>query len=217
MGGFGSGKGSRRRAWRSKKLKTESLPGLIIPELMKMHKENPNSTFTFNNVSLTVIDAVIALKMIDGEELQTPSIKIATFPCNYGGFRYFGYCPVCQKRVRTLYLHKTLFACRHCFKMGYWSQNYTLSYRLLIKRRKVGAKINNDEWTKPEGMRKKTFKRLRRQYRDLDEMTEIADMFSCKNKHDVRKILDKYSMAIFAAEVLGLDYNWNRKALQANL
>ena len=86
-----------------------------------------------------------------------------------------------------------------------------------LKERKVGAKINNDRWTKPEGMRKKTFKRLRSEFFDLEEMTDIADMFSCRNKRDVRKIFEKWGMAIIVGEILGLDYNWNRKAFQADL
>jgi hypothetical protein len=217
LGGYGSGKGSRYRAWRSKKQKTDSLPGLTIPELMKMHKAKPGSAFTFSDVQLTVGEAAVTIEKMDGSEFHTPLIKIAAVPCNYGGVRYFGHCPICQKRVRTLYLRTTLFACRHCFKLGYWSQYHSLHYRLILQRRRAGVKINNDEWTKPQGMRKKTFKRLRSEFFDLEEMAQIAEMFSCRSKRHVKRIFKKCGMAVIAGEILGLDYNWNRKAFQADL
>ena len=94
MGGFGSGKGIRRRARRSAKLKTESLPGLTIPELMKMHKASPGGTFTFSDVRLTVGELALTIEKVDGSEFHTPLMKIAAVPCNYGGVRYFGHCPI---------------------------------------------------------------------------------------------------------------------------
>lgn len=207
MGGLGSGgKGLRHKAWRSRKLKTTNLPELTIPELIKLHKANPNSTFTFNDIRLTVAEtgSVVHLERIKGEKLHTATIKISTVPCNYGGFRYYALCPICQKRVRTLYLHQNLLACRHCFRMGYMSQNATLSQRLRTKRRAIGKKINNDEWTKPKWMRKKTFAKLRSEYLDLGEKEQIADFFSLRKNSSVNRIFDEFGCAIIAAEMWGL-------------
>lgn len=203
MGGLGSGKGLRRKAWRSNKLKTSSLPGLKIQELIKLHNANPNSTLTFNDIKLMVADdgSAVHVKGADANKLSASAIKISTVPCNYGGFRHFGHCPTCQKRVKTLYLHREVFACRHCLQMGYQSQNATCSYRLLTKQRAVGQKINNDEWTKPKWMRSKTFARLRNEYFDLNEKEQIAGFFSLRNNRAVDKIFDEYGSAIIAAEV----------------
>lgn len=206
MGGIGSGRGSRQNAWRSKKLKTESLPGVDVTELIKAYKTTSNNTFHFKDIELVVGDSVIKVKRVEGEPLQASSINIASMPCHYGGFRYFVHCPYCKKRVRTLYLHSTIFACRHCFKMGYWSQNYTLSYRLLLKSRKAKSKINNDEWTKPKWMRQKTFKRLRSDYFDLDEKEQIASFYSLRNNQQVDKLFAKYGCAIAAADAWGMQH-----------
>lgn len=203
MGGWGSGKGSRQKAWRSKKLKTSRLPGLNVPKLIKEHKATPNSVFTFQDIKLAVSDTAIYLEGTDSQKILNDTIKVAKVPCNYGGFRYFALCPICQKRVRTLYLCNTLFACRHCLRMGYSSQNETLSYRLLQKRDALAKKINNDERTKPKWMRKKTFDRLRRKYLDLDEKEQIADILSLRTIRAVDKIFDEYGCAMTAMEILG--------------
>jgi hypothetical protein len=197
MGGFGSGRGSRMRACRSKKLKIDSLPALSIPELMNLHKENPNKSFSFDNIMLTVEADSVALKR---EDLQTFSIRIEAIPCTFGGFRYLGCCPFCRRRVRKLYLHKTFFACRHCFKMGYRTQNYTLSFRMILKRKKVGAQINNNEWEKPKWMRQRTFQKLRSEYLDLDEKEQIANFFSFRNNRQVNQVFDDCPLAVIAIE-----------------
>lgn len=45
-------------------------------------------------------------------------------PCNYGGFRYWFYCPNCHSRRRVLYLppRAKYFACRKCYNLCYESQ-----------------------------------------------------------------------------------------------
>ena len=55
----------------------------------------------------------------DSEELNY-EIKLATTPCNYGGFRYWFLCPKCNRRVVKLYLNKYYY-CRHCHNLTYRS------------------------------------------------------------------------------------------------
>lgn len=206
MGGMGSGRGSRMKAWRSKKLKTTSLPGLCIPELIKLHKSNPNNTFTFHNIRLTVADKLVFLESLGSEKMFANTINVAAMPCNYGGFRYFGLCQACHKQAATLYFHRDIFACRRCFKMAYCTQNYTLSYRLLLKRRKAKEKINNNEWVKPKWMWKTTFARLRSEYFALDEKEQIADFFSLRSNREVDRIFNRYGSVLVAAEAWGMHY-----------
>lgn len=207
MGGYGSGKGLRIGAWRSKKLKVTSLPGLKAPELVRLHKSDLSNSFRFKDIKISFsdIESPIYLEHMKGEKLLTAEIKLAAVPRNYGGFMYLWHCPICQKRVRTLYLNKTYFACRHCFGMCYHSQNQTLSHRFIDKLKNSGKKINNNEWVRPKWMRKKTFSRLRREYLDLDEKWQIADFFSLRNNRSANEILSKYGSAMTAAEVLGAE------------
>jgi hypothetical protein len=198
MGGLGSGKGSRSK--RSKKLKTCHLLGLDIPQAVKMQQKNPTGTLVLDDIDLKVNESHILLERAKGDKLITDTIKLALIPCNYGGFQYLCHCPACQKRVRTLYLYQTVFACRHCFKLSYSIQNYTLARRLRLKLKKVEKRINNDRWTKPKWMRQKTFKRLRSEQFELDEKEQIADFFSLRNNREVDRLYKKYPMAIFAAE-----------------
>ncbi len=206
MGGLGSGKGSRRKAWRSKKLKTDSLPGLVIPELIKKYKANPIDTFLFNNIRLRVFEEDIFIESLEGEKMAIDTIKVVSMPCNYGGARYFGCCPACKRQVRTLYLWKTLFACRHCFKLGYATQNCTLSFRLYLQMETAKEKLIDGEWKKPKWMRKNTFARLREQYFALDEKSEIANFFSLRNNRLVDKIYARYGSALAAAECWEMHY-----------
>jgi hypothetical protein len=87
--------------------------------------------------------------------------------------------------------------------MVYSSQNTTFSYRLYRKLKSAKNKLNNDEWTKPKWMRKKTFEKLRANVSELDEKQQIADFFSLRNHRSVNRIYDEYGCAITAAEMLG--------------
>lgn len=199
MGGINSGRGTRYKAWRSKKPSIKSLPALKISEFIKKQRAAPDSRFVFGDIQLELKEPDILLTSKNGE-LVTPSIRISTIPCHYGGFRYFALCPICSKRVSTLYQYKTCFACRICFRMHYPSQNQPLYYTMLLKAEKAHKQLDNDPWTKPKGMRKKTFDRLRLLYFDLDEKAEIANFFRCKTIREVEGIFKKYGSAITAAE-----------------
>lgn len=55
-------------------------------------------------------------------------------------------------------------------------------------------------------MRWKTFKRLRREYLDLDEKEQIAEFFSLRNSKQVDKVFEEYGCAVIAAEVFAMKY-----------
>lgn len=204
MGGLGSGKGTRRKAWRSKKRYIASLPEIPVSKLIHMHRSDPNNRCVFGKLKCKIHPSLIHLEHAEKLPLDVSEIEINAFPCYYGGYRYYGLCPACNRCVRSLYvLDGTIPVCRVCLGMVYSSQNATFSYRLYRKLQSSKNKLNNDEWMKPKWMRKKTFEQLRAKVSELDEKREIANFFSLRNHRSVNKIFDKYGSAIGAAEMLG--------------
>lgn len=92
------------------------------------------------------------------------SIPIDKQPCNYGGFRYFFKCPLCQQRMRILYFaQKSLFLCRKCLNLGYDTQQLRPSRRYTHTEKKIEALLKDKGgsiYTKPPHMHGKTYKRL---------------------------------------------------------
>ena len=205
MGGLGSGKGTRRTAWRSKKRDISSLPEIPVSKLMHTHRGCPNNQFIWGKLKCKVYPSWILLEHDEKLPLDVSKIEISAFPCHYGGYRYYGLCPACNRCIKSLYvLDGTIPICRFCLGMVYSSQNATFSYRLYRQLKSVKNKLNNDEWTKPKWMRKKTFEQLRAKVSELDEKREIVNFFSLRNHRSVDKIFDKYGSVIAAAEILGV-------------
>ena len=76
--------------------------------------------------------------------------------------------------MAILYLGGAIFACRHCYQLGYQSQReapYLMAtYRAQAIRFKLGGSANLHEpfpW-KPEGMRWSTYERLRRKAEEAE-------------------------------------------------
>ncbi len=97
-----------------------------------------------------------------------PSYKIffEKQPCNYGGYRYFFRCPLCQGRMRKLYFASGAFLCRKCLNLSYYSQQLRPMVRLRMTARRIeegvekrGGDLKLDE--KPPRMHEKTFQRLK--------------------------------------------------------
>ncbi len=90
----------------------------------------------------------------------------ATTP-NYGGKRWWFRCPAarCGKRVAVLYLGN-IFACRHCWRMGYSTQNKGYYDNQSDRAFKLAAKLGHDGnaidgfyGEKPKGMHWRTYRR----------------------------------------------------------
>jgi hypothetical protein len=204
MGGLGSGKGTRRKAWRSKKRDITSLPEIPVSKLIHAYRGDLNNQFILGKLKCKIHPSSIHLEHDEKLSLDVSEIEISAFPCNYGGYRYYGLCPACNRCVRSLYvLDGTIPVCRVCLGIVYSSQNATFSYRLYRQLKSAKNKLSNDEWTKPKWMREKTFEQLRAKIFELDEKREIANFFSLRNHRSVNKILDKHGSAIGAAEILG--------------
>ena len=101
-------------------------------------------------------------------------VTIAWTPCRFGGARPWFVCSVasngvyCGRRVTKLYGAGRLFACRHCYRLAYASQQESAHQRGLGKsqkiRRRLGGSPNMLEEfpDKPKGMHWRTYERWRR-------------------------------------------------------
>lgn len=98
--------------------------------------------------------------------------------CNYGGQRAWWLCPAvgCGRRVAVLY-GGTVFACRHCQRLAYKSQNETPGDRAY---RRANALRDRLGWvpgvihgagSKPKGMHWQTFWRMLAIYNDHERQT----------------------------------------------
>jgi len=191
MGGMNSGRGRRPNRTGSKS-EIGQLYSLNIPRTLKKFKEAPGIyCIVDGKINLFITEHCITLKRTDENLLLTEKIEVFSMSCNYGGFRYFGVCPCCKKKVSALYLNTAYFACRTCLNLCYRSQNRTLSDRLYEKENKIEKKLNNDLFTRPKWMREKTFERLRQDFYLTEERQQLAGFFSMRTIKGVDWVLEE--------------------------
>ncbi len=207
MSGMGRGRSLYGRARRGVKLPITCLPGLNIPKLVKTIKKSPGSySMLAGKVTISLSESCIKFEHADQSLLPIEKIDLSALPCNYGGFRYFGHCPSCQKRVSTLYLLGNSLECRKCLSLCYWSQNMTLRDRLYRKEKKLKDRIGKEQSIKPKWMREKSFQRLLNELFDTEERGDVADFFRSKSIWEVDCILKKHGDALSAAEAWGRNF-----------
>lgn len=113
-------------------------------------------------------------------------VSITWTPCHLGGERPWFMCPCCSRRVARLYSHR-MFACRHCLRLNYSSQQASkrdrASDRSFDLRRALGCHegflIRPAELIrKPKGMHWRTFGRKIEQLKRVDAraLEDIAAM-----------------------------------------
>jgi hypothetical protein len=100
------------------------------------------------------------------------SVAIAWMPCRFGGERPWFICSAyangahCGREVAKLYGAGRLFACRHCYRLAYASQQELAHERGLRKAQKIrmrlGGSANMLEGfpQKPKGMHWRTYERF---------------------------------------------------------
>jgi hypothetical protein len=100
-------------------------------------------------------------------------VPIRLTACHLGGQRSWFVCSVhsngryCGRRAAILYGAGELFACRRCYGLSYASQQQTALHRGLEQARKIriglggSADLLERFPTKPKGMHRRTFQRLR--------------------------------------------------------
>jgi hypothetical protein len=99
-------------------------------------------------------------------------VAIAWTPCRFGGERPWFICSVytngtyCGRQVTKLYDAGRLFACRHCYRLAYASQQESAHHRGLWKAQKIrmqlggSASMLDNFPKKPKGMHWRTYERL---------------------------------------------------------
>lgn len=99
--------------------------------------------------------------------------------CKLGGQRPWFLCPArgCGRRVAILYLGGSIFACRHCYQLGYQSQCETWDDRAARRADRIRDKLgwepgilNGNGW-KPKGMHWNTFEKLTAQH---DALVQVS-------------------------------------------
>ena len=113
----------------------------------------------------------LILSRWDGRRDETPPIRLAWTPCNYGGSRVWFHCPIrnCGRRVAILYCDGTTLSCRHCRELSYPSQQESDKYRALYRAQEIRAKLGGSPCIvdpfpeKPKGMHSRTYQRLQQE------------------------------------------------------
>jgi hypothetical protein len=108
-------------------------------------------------------------------------VQVAWSPCRFGGERPWFVCSVssnsayCGRRVTKLYGAGHLFACRHCYRLTYASQQESAHHEGLLKAQKIRMRLGGSASMldpfpdKPKGMHWRTYDRLRCRYQAADE------------------------------------------------
>lgn len=113
------------------------------------------------------------------------AVAIGWTPCHLGGERPWLHCPRCDRRVAKLY-GGTLFACRHCMRLNYRSQQASKRDRALDRvwtlRRRLGCDFGPFDYPadyiqRPKGMHRKTFARSIEHLQQIEQRA-IADFKS---------------------------------------
>ena len=211
MGGFGSGRGQHG------KNTTSDMRALDIRRLQRDGLLTPGRTFGWNWLrngeevasiqTRTEVDRVILnyRSRSNGGEWQAMEypVTLEWTPCNLGGRRAWFLCPArgCGRRVAILF-GGSIFACRHCHKLAYQCQRETDDDRAMRRadtiRRRLGwgAGIANPEGGKPKGMHRRTFERLRNEYRTFANASwaGIAERLGLieKRLEAMNRIADRY-------------------------
>lgn len=100
-------------------------------------------------------------------------INLLKTPCRFGGYQYWFECPVCRRRVCTVYLSDT-WCCRHCGHLAYPSENEDELERLRNKALMLKEKLGGEYWIKPKGMHQKTYDRLREAFLEAEAKANDA-------------------------------------------
>jgi hypothetical protein len=115
-------------------------------------------------------------------------VAIEWTACRFGGERPWFVCSVvsngvyCGRQVTKLYGAGHLFACRHCYRLAYTSQQESAHHRGLWKSQKIRMRLGGspsmlDEFPeKPKGMHWRTYDRICRVHNLAEERSTIGLM-----------------------------------------
>lgn len=183
MGGYGSG---RRWSYEAK----DTTGSYRFIDVRQWHREGlitPNQSFAWKwlrqgeNVGSIQVRTEPNRVILDYRQRSSPEddwvnehypVYLDWTPCHFGGKRPWFLCPTrgCGRRVAILY-GGVIFACRHCCRLAYPSQNETDYDRAGRRAEKIRDRLgwelgflNEKGGKKPKGMHWKTFERLSAQH-----------------------------------------------------
>jgi hypothetical protein len=182
MGGIGSGTHTR---WDTRDT-VDDMRALPIGKLSKAGWLSSGGTCAFTwscagrktgaiNVTAAAGHVVLSYKArSNGDEWRDMKypVHIHRTPCNLGGTRAWFLCPArnCGRRVAKLY-GGAVFACRHCHKLAYPSENESARDRAVRKADQMRERLDwppgifeGSGWEKPKHMHWSTYRRLVREY-----------------------------------------------------
>lgn len=152
------------------KIKKQHQPRTLCSKLasidsFKLLKNNAFSGFTVQPIDIKAKLHEDGLHVTYGNRAtHSYIIPIEKLPCHFGGFRSYFCCPLCQCRMRMLYLtDKSIFLCRGCLNLSYKSQQLRPTLRYDYMNAKIKSIITNKgnfSWKKPKGMHTKTYEHL---------------------------------------------------------
>lgn len=145
----------------------------------KLYKAGTVHGFTVHPLEITAIPMENHLQIIYRKQgKHSYTIPIEKLSCNYGGFRYYFKCPLCQKRMRILYFaEKSIFLCRKCLNLSYESQKLRPTMRYNYMSQKVKKHIEDkggNLYKKPPRMHQATYDSLRDKELDYQLKSEQA-------------------------------------------
>lgn len=114
------------------------------------------------------------------------AVRIVRITCRFGGSRPYFICPgvvngvVCGRRVVKLHGSGRYFLCRHCCRLGHASQSEASWDRALRRANKIRQRLGGNPGmaapfpTRPKGMWRRTYKRLRAEVIETEICAEEA-------------------------------------------
>lgn len=169
--------------WKVKKkhISRKVCSNLVSIDSFKVFKQGAETGFTVQPLQIKAEPGLGYLKVTYRDRKNsTYSIPIDKLPCNYGGFRYFFRCPLCQARMRKLYLaENSLFLCRKCLNLSYETQSLRPTRRYDYMSKKIKQLIKDrggdiDFWQKPPGMHQETYQKLRKWHSYYESMSSYT-------------------------------------------
>jgi hypothetical protein len=194
MGGFGSGRPSSGRS------KVEACRSIDVNQLHKAGCLQPGwrcgGQWTRDGEKVASINLRakadrlnLSYRMRSGGgewEDVTESVPIVRVPCRFGGTRPYFTCPGmvqginCGRRVTKLHHGARYFLCRQCYRLAHASQSEGAWDRMLRRANKIRQRLGGDPGmdspfpTKPKGMWRRTYDRLREQVFGAEMLADEA-------------------------------------------
>jgi hypothetical protein len=121
----------------------------------------------------------------DWQDVDEP-VALVRVPCRFGGSRPYFVCPGvlngvhCGRRVAKLSGPGRYFLCRHCYRLAHASQSEGGWDRALRRANKIRQRLGGDAGmaapfpTKPKGMWRRTYERLRGQAFEAEMLADEA-------------------------------------------